>query len=126
MKRIAVIVAAVVGLAIGGLTVVDFAESRPSHLFRKFIADPIPDGISLVRAESRLSRAVVFLQFSAPDGIVRELVAKLGLEPESYRPPTQPPDWFAPRDQARYWRADGGTKEMWQSQHTVFFKQVNP
>jgi hypothetical protein len=113
-------------LIIGTVALIRFLETRPSHLFRKFVAEPIPHGVVLQNSESRLSHAVVYLQFSIPEDSIEQIVKNHDLKKEEYKSPIQEPTWFKPNETDEYWRGDGGTKEMWFANGTAFFKQVNP
>lgn len=123
LVALAMLVAIGVAIAVAALL-----ESRPSHLFRKFIADPIPESVSIERAESRLSHAVVFLSFRIPATDLERIAHSLRLWPEARQVPIQEPTWFAPRNDCQYWRGNGGTIELWYSgnDQTAFFKQANP
>lgn len=125
-SRLAIIFLVLFVLIAGTASLVSFLETRPSHVFRKFVSDPIPNGVVLKNSESRLSHAVVYLQFSIPEESIDEIVKKHDLKKEEYKSPIQEPAWFKPSEADDYWSANGGTKEMWFSSGTAFFKQVNP
>ena len=108
--------------------VLEFLESRPEPLFRKFIADPVPTSVTIEHAESRLSQAVVFLHFTIAPTDMEQIMARQSFSEQPYKDPIQEPSWFRPKTTFRYWSADGGTKQMWflEEKRLAYFKQVNP
>lgn len=106
----------------------DLIETRPANLFRKFVADPIPQGVTIHQAESRLGNAVVFLTFEIGRNELDAIAERLELRQAPRQNPIQPPQWFIPSDHSTYWKGHGGTRELWYSTESQIacFKQVNP
>ena len=106
----------------------DLIETRPTNLFRKLVADPIPQGVTIHQAESRLGNAVVFLTFEIGRNDLDAIVERLGLRQAPLKNPIQPPKWFIPSENSTYWKGRGGTQELWYSTESqiAYFKQVNP